>query len=106
MVVGEDQKFTSALIVPSFTNLKSWCEKRGIPVTTNESLIANPEVKELYQQALEKYNQFFSHVEQLKKFELLPHEWTVDGGELTPTLKLKRKVILEKYRPVIEGIYN
>ncbi|HEU4552209.1 MAG TPA: long-chain fatty acid--CoA ligase [Chitinophaga sp.] len=106
MVVGEDQKFTSALIVPSFTNLKSWCEKRGIPVTTNESLIANPEVKELYQQALEKYNQFFSHVEQLKKFELLPREWTVDGGELTPTLKLKRKVILEKYRPVIEGIYN
>ena len=94
MVVGADQKFTSALIVPSFTNLKGWCEKRGIPVTTHESLVKNPEVKELFQQALEKYNQFFSHVEQLKKFELMPQEWTVDGGELTPTLKLKRKVIL------------
>lgn len=105
MVVGEDCKFTSALIVPSFSNLRNWCDKKGISYNGNEGLVKLPEVKDLFQQAVDKYNQFFSHVEQLKKFELLPHEWTVDGGELTPTLKLKRKVILEKYRNVIEGMY-
>jgi len=106
MVVGEDRKFTAALIVPSFPNLKGWCSKRNIPYNSQEELVRHPEVRALFQQALEKYNQFFNHVEQLKKFELLPHEWTVDGGELTPTLKLKRKVILEKYRDVIESMYN
>lgn len=105
MVVGEDHKFTSALIVPSFSNLRNWCDKKGISYNGNEGLVKLPEVKDLFQQAVDKYNQFFSHVEQLKKFELMPHEWTVDGGELTPTLKLKRKVILEKYQHVIEGMY-
>jgi long-chain acyl-CoA synthetase len=106
MVVGEDHKFTSALIVPSFSNLRNWCDKKGISYNGNEGLVKLPEVKDLFQQAVDKYNQFFSHVEQLKKFELMPQEWTVDGGELTPTLKLKRKVILEKYRNVIEGMYD
>ncbi|KAA2245530.1 long-chain fatty acid--CoA ligase [Chitinophaga agrisoli] len=106
MVVGEDHKFTAALIVPSFPNLKNWCDKKGLAYATNEGIVQLPEVKELFQQALDKYNQFFSHVEQLKKFQLMPQEWTVDGGELTPTLKLKRKVILEKYRDVIEAMYN
>ncbi len=106
MVVGEDHKFTAALIVPSFSNLKNYCDKKGITYTSTENLVKLPEVKELFQQAVDKYNQFFSHVEQLKKFELMPSEWTVDGGELTPTLKLKRKVIVEKYRDVIEGMYD
>jgi len=106
MVVGEDHKFTSALIVPSFSNLRNWCDKKGISYNGNDGLVKLPEVKDLFQQAVDKYNQFFSHVEQLKKFELMPQEWTVDGGELTPTLKLKRKVILEKYRNVIEGMYD
>jgi len=106
MVVGEDHKFTSALIVPSFPNLRNWCDKKGISYNGNDGLVKLPEVKDLFQQAVDKYNQFFSHVEQLKKFELMPQEWTVDGGELTPTLKLKRKVILEKYRNVIEGMYD
>ena len=55
---------------------------------------------------MERYNQFFNHVEQIKKFELLPNEWTIDGGELTPTLKLKRKVIMEKYKDAVERIYS
>ncbi|MFY0253396.1 AMP-dependent synthetase/ligase [Chitinophaga sp. 30R24] len=105
MVVGEDRKFTAALIVPSFTNLQNWAQKKGINAGSNEALIAHPEVLELYKQAVDKYNQFFSHIEQVKKFVLLPHEWTVDGGELTPTLKAKRKVILEKFKKEIDGIY-
>ena len=60
----------------------------------------------MYKELVESYNKFFNHVEQIKKFELLPAEWTIDGGELTPTLKLKRKVIMEKYRDAIERIYS
>ncbi|NIG52047.1 long-chain fatty acid--CoA ligase [Chitinophaga sp. Cy-1792] len=106
MVVGEDRKFTGAVIVPSFSNLKKWAEKRSIAWTTNEEMVKNPEVKDLFKQAVDKYNQFFNHIEQVKKFALLPNEWTVDAGELTPTLKVKRKVVLERYKKEIEGIYT
>lgn len=106
MVVGEDRKFTGALIVPSFPNLEKWAAKRGIKAGTHEELLQKPEILTLYQQTLDKFNQFFSHIEQIKKFQLLPHEWTVSGGELSPTLKVKRKVINEKYRDQIEKIYN
>ncbi|SHM26460.1 long-chain acyl-CoA synthetase [Chitinophaga jiangningensis] len=105
MVVGEDRKFTGALIVPSFGNLKKWAEKRGLNWTTNEEMLKNPEIKDLFKQAVDKYNQFFNHIEQVKKFALLPQEWTVDAGELTPTLKVKRKVILERYKHEIDGLY-
>lgn len=106
MVVGADQKFTGALIVPNFHNLEDWARKQKVPFPSHEEGLKNPQVRELYKQAVEKYNQFFNHIEQVKKFELMPHEWTVDGGEMTPTLKLKRKVILEKYRNEIERIYT
>ncbi|SEW01815.1 AMP-dependent synthetase/ligase [Chitinophaga arvensicola] len=105
MIVGEDRKFTAALIVPSFNNLRNWAQKRGISATSNEELVKNPDVLDLYKQAVDKYNQFFSHIEQVKKYVLLPKEWTVDAGELTPTLKAKRKVILEKFKKEIDGIY-
>ncbi|KAG4069289.1 hypothetical protein HA402_012142 [Bradysia odoriphaga] len=105
MIVGEDRKFTAALIVPSFNNLRNWAQKRGISTTSNEELVKNPEVLDLYKQAVDKYNQFFSHIEQVKKYVLLPKEWTVDAGELTPTLKAKRKVILEKFKKEIDSIY-
>lgn len=106
MVVGEDRKFTAALIVPAFSNLRSWCQKRGLSTDSNETMLAHKEVKDMYKQTIDKYNQFFNHIEQVKKFVLLPHEWTINGGELTPTLKVKRKIIQEKYRKEIEGIYG
>jgi long-chain acyl-CoA synthetase len=106
MVVGEDRKFTGALIVPSFQNLENWAVKKGIKTGTHEELLGNQEVQVLYQQTLEKYNQYFSHIEQIKKFRLLPHEWTVAGGELSPTLKVRRKIIAQKYQEQIEKIYN
>ena len=106
MVVGAGEKFTSALIVPAFNPLKEWCGERGISFNGNESIIRNEKVLELIKDAVERYNQNFNQVEQIKKFELLPREWSVEGGELTPTLKLKRKVILEKYRDAISRIYS
>ena len=106
MVVGADQKFVGALIVPSIPNLKEWMRHKQINFTTNEDAIHHPKVLELYRELIDSFNKFFNQVEQVKRFELLPHEWTIDSGELTPTLKLKRKVIMEKYRDVLARIYN
>jgi long-chain acyl-CoA synthetase len=105
MVVGAEKKFAGALIVPAVAYLKEWCVKQGIGKGETRDLIRNPRVIELYKGIVEDYNQLFNHVEQVKKFELLETEWNIDGGELTPTLKLKRKVIMEKYRDAIERIY-
>jgi long-chain acyl-CoA synthetase len=105
MVVGEGRKFTGALIVPSFPQLERWAAKKGIPATSHEELLKNQDIQGLYKTIMDKYNQYFSHIEQIKKFELLPHEWTVSGGEMSPTLKVKRKVIMEKYMHLVEKIY-
>ena len=106
MVVGPEQKFAGALIVPSFANLKEWAQQNNLSYGTVHDLLRHPKVLEMYKNIVEEFNHQFNHVEQVKKFELLPDEWTVDGGELTPTLKLKRKVIMEKYRDAIERIYS
>jgi long-chain acyl-CoA synthetase len=106
MVVGEGRKFTGALIVPSFPQLERWAAKKGIKTDSHEELIKNQDVQGLYKQIIDKYNQYFSHIEQIKKFELVPREWTVSGGEMSPTLKVKRKVIMEKYMDTVEKIYS
>jgi len=107
MVVGAEQKFAGALIVPNISNLKDWCAKNHVNKETGvDKILRDPRVLELYKNIVEENNQLFNHVEQVKKFELLEKEWTIDGGELTPTLKLKRKVIMEKYRDAIERIYT
>ena len=106
MVVGAEQKFVGALSVPSFLHLKEWMRKNGITFTTNEEAIQNPQVLKFYRELIDVDNTAFNHVEQIKRFELLPNEWAIDTGELTPTLKLKRKVIMEKYKELIEKIYH
>ena len=106
MVVGWEQKFVGALIVPSFPNLKEWCRQHGITFTSNEEIIKNEKVIEFYKDLVESFNKYFNHVEQIKKFELLPYEWSIETGEMTPKLSLKRKVVMEKYRDAIERIYS
>ncbi|MBK7433280.1 MAG: long-chain fatty acid--CoA ligase [Chitinophagaceae bacterium] len=106
MIVGAEQKFVGALIVPSEPNLREWMVHKGIPFTTMEDAVNNPKVLDLYKELIDSFNTFFNHVEQVKKFELVPREWTIETGELTPTLKLKRKVIMEKYKGAIERIYS
>ncbi len=106
MIVGAEQKFVGALIVPSVPNLKEWMQHKGIKFTTIEDAVHNPKVLDLFRELIDSFNKFFNHVEQVKKFELLPYEWTIDSGELTPTLKLKRKVIMEKYKGAVDRIYN
>ena len=106
MVVGADKKFVSALIVPSVLNLTEWLKENNIEYSSIANALKNPEVIKFYKSIVDELNESFNHVEQIKKFILLPAEWTIEDGELTPTLKLKRKVILEKYSSDIEEIYS
>ncbi|MFI5152664.1 MAG: AMP-dependent synthetase/ligase [Chitinophagales bacterium] len=105
IVVGSERKFVGALIVPSFVNLREWCKQHHIDAGPNEKMIRDPAVLGLMKEIIEQTNQQFNHVEQIKKFELLPNEWSIETGEMTPKLSLKRKVIMEKYRDAIERIY-
>jgi long-chain acyl-CoA synthetase len=106
MVLGDNQKFVSALIVPSFSNLKTWMMSQSIVFTNNETAIQHPEVITFYNQIIENYNAHFNHVEQVKKIKLLSEEWGVFTGEMTPKLSLKRKVIMQKYEQEIQWIYK
>jgi long-chain acyl-CoA synthetase len=106
MVVGAERKFVGALIIPSFPNLRDWCRQNNIPDAPNEALIKNEKVNTLYKDLVESFNKFFNQVEQIKKFELLANEWSVDTGELTPKMSMKRKVIMEKHKDAIERIYS
>ncbi|OQP46966.1 AMP-dependent synthetase [Niastella yeongjuensis] len=105
MVVGAEKKFVGALIIPAFPTLKDWARKQGLPDMSNAELIKQPKVHALYRELIDSYNKFFNHVEQIKRFELLPREWTIETGEMTPKLSLKRKVVMEKYRDSIAHIY-
>jgi long-chain acyl-CoA synthetase len=106
MVVGESKRFVSALIVPAFGELENWAKENGIAFSSKEELVSNPKTQDKYQRIVDELNPNFSHIEQIKKFKLLVNEWTTDSTELTPTMKLKRKVINEKYNKDIEAIYN
>ena len=105
MVTGAEEKFVGALIIPSFSNLKTWAKQKNIEYVSNEEIIKNPLVQDLFKNEVEHYNSQFNHVEQIKKFELLPHEWSIETGEMTPKLSLKRKVIMEKYKDAVRRIY-
>ena len=105
IIVGADKKFVGALIVPSFINVREWMQQQGLAFTTNEAAIQHPKVLALFRDLIESFNKYFNHVEQIKKFELLANEWSVDTGEMTPKLSLKRKIIMEKYRDAIDRIY-
>ncbi|HRN93094.1 MAG: long-chain fatty acid--CoA ligase [Chitinophagales bacterium] len=107
MVVGDDdKKYISALIVPSFVNLYDWAKQQEILFANKEELIRQEEVKTLFANEVNALNKNFGKWEQIKKFELLSHEWTIEGGELTPTLKLKRKAIYARYAEMIDEMYK
>lgn len=106
MVVGSERKFVSGLIVPSFMSLEAWCKNNNVIFPGNAGVIRIPEVVKAIEKEVERINQDINHVEQIKKFTLLPAEWGVATGELTPTMKLKRKVILEKFSAEIEQMYK
>lgn len=105
VVGGDDKKYISALIVPSFVQLTAWAEKNGVVVLSNEELIKDKQVLSLLDNEIKKFNDNFGQWEQIKKFVALPNEWSVESGELTPTMKPKRKIIAERYSKEINSIY-
>lgn len=105
MIIGAGQKFVSALIVPSFPALKDWMKDNNLNYTNNKAAISEPKVLLMFQEIIDKYNPNFNHVEQVKKFALLADEWSIEGGEMTPKLSMKRKVILAKYQNETDKMY-
>ena len=107
MVIGDGEKMPAALIQPNFTYIKNWAAKEGFDIgDLNEEIICNSRVIEKIQEDINLYNEKFGNWEKIKRFELTPSVWSVEGGELTPTLKLKRKIVKEKYIKLYDKIYN
>jgi long-chain acyl-CoA synthetase len=106
IVVGADRNYPAALIVPSFDGLKEFCKRSDIAYTTDPEMIQNEQVQEKYLSEVAKFNELFGGWEQIKRFELLEAPWGIETGELTPTMKLKRKVIMEKYADRVEALYT
>jgi len=105
MLIGDNRRFVSALIIPSFAKLKEWAKTHGIQYTTNQEMIKNSMVLTMFESVMSEYNALFNQVEQVKKFALLPREWTIDKGEMTPKLSMKRKVVLANFEKDIEEMY-
>ena len=105
MVVGENQKFAAALIVPNFENLKTWCEENHIVYTNNAEMIKEKKVIDRYRKEVDAYNKYFGDFEKVKRFELVDREWSIDEGEITPSLKLRRKIVAEHFSDLIEGMF-
>lgn len=106
MVIGEHHKFAAALIVPNFEHLRSWCRIKGINYTTDSEMITKKAIINRFKKEVDHYNVYFGDYEKIKKFELTDHEWTVQSGELTANLKLKRNFIAKKYQDKIDEIYK
>jgi long-chain acyl-CoA synthetase len=108
MVVGEGQKFPAALIVPSFAFVKEWAHRKEIDLgdASNSAIASNPKVLERIEEEVHKMNELYGSWEKIKKIALLPTEFTIETGELTPTLKLKRKIIIEKHKEIVDSFYE
>lgn len=106
LVIGENQKFAAALIVPDFAHLESWCQGEGIEYTSNEKMVKLPEIRKRILKEIERFNKELGSAEQIKKIVIMEAEWTIQSQELTANLKLRRKFICDKYRTAINSIFD
>jgi long-chain acyl-CoA synthetase len=105
-VIGDQHKFAAVIISPDFPTLERWAAQNGITTKDHAELVADPKVQKQYEAIVKKVNATLEHHETLKKVGVVPDEWTVEDGELTPSLKLKRRIILEKYKDKINALYG
>ena len=106
MVVGENQKFAAALIVPDFEFVKQWCQIHEVKFENNKQIIKDKTFRDRIKKEITEYNKNFGDFEKIKKFELIDHEWSIETGEITANLKLKRSYIQKKYKTVIDGLFG
>lgn len=104
-LIGDRQKFASVLISPNFAALESWATDNGVSTTDHAKLVQDPKVQKMYEALVEKVNGGLAHFETIKKVGIVPDEWSVEGGEMTPSMKIKRRIISEKYKDQIAGFY-
>jgi long-chain acyl-CoA synthetase len=106
VMIGNKRNFPSALIVPNFDNLQKWAREHGVTAASAEELVSDPRVVALYDQTIKDLTKDLAQFERIKKVALLPREFTLEAGELTPTLKVKRRVVEQKYKDVIDQLYE
>ena len=106
IVIGENERFPAALILPNFPAISAWCSRSQIAFSNNADMIKDQRIIDKIKSVVDNFNKNFGNWEQIKKFELLTDDWSIDGGELTPKLSLRRKVILQKYKDQVEKIYK
>jgi long-chain acyl-CoA synthetase len=106
MVIGDGEKFPAALLVPSFDGLQKWCEIKGIEWKGNAAMLLEKAVQDKFERELAKANEGLAQYEKIKKIKVVEGPWTIEGGEMTPSLKLKRKNLMVKYAAEVAGIYQ
>ena len=106
MVVGEGEKMPAALIQPDFDFVKKWAKKYQIKISSNEDLVSNEKVIARFQEEIDLANENFAKWEKVKQFRLTPDVWSIENGHLTPTMKLRRKIVKEKYIALYNDIYE
>ncbi|MCF8229336.1 MAG: long-chain fatty acid--CoA ligase [Bacteroidales bacterium] len=106
LVVGENQKYAAALVVPDFDHLRTYCDIKGIEYKSDAEIVEMPEIKKRFQREIDEYNQYFGKTEQLMRFKIMATTWSVENGELTASLKLRRNHITEKYASEIEKLFK
>jgi len=106
LVIGENQKFAAALIAPDFNHLRSFCTDKNIAYTSDQEMIKHPEIKKWYHKEVHDFNKKLGSYEQIRKYELMDSEWSIQSGELTANLKLRRNFICNKYKQVIEKLFD
>jgi long-chain acyl-CoA synthetase len=105
-LIGDTYKFASVLISPNFAALERWAAQNGVSAKGHEELVKDPKVQKQYESIVKKVNEGLEHHETIKKVGVVPDEWNIESGELTPSMKLKRRVILEKYKEKIGAMYG
>jgi len=106
MVIGENEKYTAAIIQPQFEFIRKWSKGKKLDLIQREDIVQSEEVKTRIWKDVQKFNKRFGHIEQIKKIAIVPDFWSVETGELTPTMKVKRKILMDKYKNLIEKIYD
>lgn len=106
LVIGENQKFAAALIAPDFSHLRSFCSDKNIEYSTDAEMISHPEVKKRFHKEVQDFNKKLGSYEQIRKYQLMDSEWTIQSGELTANLKLRRNFICKKYKHPIDRLFD
>jgi long-chain acyl-CoA synthetase len=106
VLIGDKRRFLSALIVPNFEALQRDVEKMGVTISSNEELVAHPKAVDIIQKEIDHFNRSLDRQEKVRRFKLLPVDFSIEGGEITPSLKVKRRVVDKKFEALIDGMYS